>query len=188
MQRHIKLIESDIEYFYIVRKIISHKNFILIKVSSKTLSSIVIFTMLFKKYWICCEYLTYCPVLILTHCYPGVWEIALGDLPYYQTAPCKANWTKCDFSAVKRLSQYPTYSGCPLTARFKGILSQSIQCLFGFGSAIYHQLIPSLDMSELGEAHPSPVHCVHAQWQSENPNSELCGWFEGFEQYLRVSN
>lgn len=84
------------------------------------------------------------------------------------------------FSAVKRLSQYPTYSVCPLTARFKGILSQSIQCLFGFGSLIYHQLIPSLVMSKLDEAHPSPVHCVGTMtvWKKQ---TELFMWFELFE-------
>ncbi len=62
--------------------------------------------MLFKKYWIC-EYLTYCPVLSFTHCYPGVWEITLGDLPYYQTAPCKANWTKCDFLQLRGSHSIP---------------------------------------------------------------------------------
>lgn len=39
--------------------------------------------MCFKKYWVHCEYLTYCPVLIFIHCYPGVWENALGYLPYH---------------------------------------------------------------------------------------------------------
>ncbi len=57
--------------------------------------------MFFLKYWICCECLTYCPVIIFTHCYPGVWEIALGDLPYYQIGPCKANWTKCGFLQLR---------------------------------------------------------------------------------------
>lgn len=116
MQGHIKFIESDSEYFYFVKKIISHyinQGFIKNNISrfpqknKNKISSIVIFTVLFKKYWICCEYLTYCPVLSFTHCFPGVWEITLGDLPYYQTAPCKANWTKCDFLQLKGSHSIP---------------------------------------------------------------------------------